>query len=96
MLISGASKQISSPRGILLNLSEYLFELLFTAISIQFIQSLFPPPGALRLREKTTKNEITPAARKKMQKTVRNAVNLFAKNSAKCGKLICKKQCEMR
>ena len=31
-----------------------------------------------------------------MQKTVRNAVNLCAKNRAKCVKLICKKRCEMR
>ena len=31
-----------------------------------------------------------------MQKTVRNAANLCAKNSAKCAKLKCKKQCEMR
>ena len=31
-----------------------------------------------------------------MQKTGRNAVNLWAKNSAKCGKFMCKKQGEMR
>ena len=31
-----------------------------------------------------------------MQRTVRNAVNLHAKNSAKCGKFMCKKQYEMR
>ena len=31
-----------------------------------------------------------------MQKTVRNAANLHAKNTAKCGKFTCKKHCEMR
>ena len=31
-----------------------------------------------------------------MQKTVRNALNSYAKNSAKCVKFTCKKQCEMR
>ena len=31
-----------------------------------------------------------------MQKTLRNAANLCAKNSAKCGKFKCKKHCEMR
>ena len=31
-----------------------------------------------------------------MQKTVQNAANSCAKNSEKCEKFICKKQCEMR
>ena len=31
-----------------------------------------------------------------MQKTVQNASNLYAKNSAKCVKFICNKQCKMR
>ena len=31
-----------------------------------------------------------------MQKTVRNALNSYAKNNAKCVKFICKKRCEMR
>ena len=31
-----------------------------------------------------------------MQKTVRNASNLYAKNTAKCVKFMCEKQCEMR
>ena len=48
MLISGASKQISSPRGILLNLSEYLFELTFTAIIVHFIQSDYLTTGGAR------------------------------------------------
>ena len=31
-----------------------------------------------------------------MQKTVRNALNSYAKNSAKCVKFMCEKHCEMR
>ena len=31
-----------------------------------------------------------------MQKTLRNALNLHAKNTVKCGEFMCKKQCDMR
>ena len=56
-MISGASKQISSPRGILLNLSEYLFELTSTAIIVDFIQSDYLTTGGARVSLNFRKNE---------------------------------------